>query len=55
MHEFWICFRENSRLGKPGSVLALDCITLIRFGVGVRIGEHGSVVVPMSWSMNYLF
>ena len=27
----------------------------IRFGVGVRIEEHGSVVVSMSWSINYFF
>jgi len=55
MHEFQVYFREDSRLGKPGSVYALDRITLVRFGVGVRIGEHRSVRVPMSWSFNYLF
>ena len=48
MHEFRVCFREDSRLGKPGSVYALDRITSVRFGVGVWIGEHGSVRVPMS-------
>ena len=48
MHEFRVCFREDSRLGKPGLVYALDHITPVRFGVGVRIGEHGSVRVPMS-------
>jgi len=48
MYEFRVCFREDSRLEKPGSVYALDCITPVRFGVGVRIGEHRSVRVPMS-------
>jgi len=47
MHEFQVCFREDSRLEKPGSVYTLDHITPIRFGVGVWIGEHGSVRVPM--------
>ena len=55
MHEFWVCFRENSRLGKPGSVSALDHIIPVRSGVRVWIGEHGSVIVPISWSINYLF
>ena len=55
MHEFQVCFREDSRLGKPGLVYALDCIISVRFGVGVRIGEYGSVRVPMSWSFNYFF
>jgi len=55
MYEFQVCFREDSRLEKPGSVLALDCITPIRFSIGVQIGEHRSVMVPMSWSINYLF
>jgi len=55
MHEFQVCFREDSRLEKLGSVYALDHITPIRFGVGVQIEEHGSVRVPMSWSINYLF
>ena len=45
MHEFWVCFREDSRLGKLGSVYALDCITPVRFSVGVWIGEHESVMV----------
>ena len=47
MHEFWVCFREDSRLGKPGSVSALDYITSVKFGVGVQIEKHESVV-PMS-------
>jgi len=55
MHEFWVYFREDSRLGKPGLMYVLDRITPVRFGVGVWIGEHGSVRVPISWSFNYLF
>jgi len=55
MHEFQVWFRKDSRLGKLGSVYALDCITPVRFSVGVWIGEYGSVIVPMSWSINYLF
>jgi len=35
-------------LGKLGSVLALDHITPIRFGMEMRIGKHGSVMVSMS-------
>ena len=35
MHEFWVCFREDNRSGRLGSVLALDHITPIRFSVGV--------------------
>jgi len=48
MHKFRVCFREDSRLKKLGSVYALDCITPVRFSVGVQIGEYGSVRVPMS-------
>jgi len=47
--------RENSRLGKLGLVYALDHITPVRFSVGVQIEEYRSVVVSMSWLINYLF